>query len=408
MEDKQLKKGVIYNFIGMFSYLFAQWLITFIIVWICGYKDAGIFSLAMSVCATFYAFAGFGVRNYQASDLKQEFSERDYQVSRIITSILAFIGVFIYALLKKYNFETLFIILVYMFFKLTESTVDVLHGSMQRNLLFDKIGLSFFFRGILSLTTFSITLLITKNLLLAIIAMTITIYLFLYFYDLREYKKLGLDPGVTSKERQIKILLTCSVLAMNGMISSYTAAYPKIVLEQVLGSELLGIYTTYANPAMIIQVAASFLFSPFVSIFSKYYNNKDYKSLITSFSKCFLGIFVIAIIGLIGSTLLGEFAMRLLFGSEIISYKYLLNEMIIVSALTAASWLVTSFVVVIRNLKSLFVGTCIQLSMIMIFTKPFIENYQLSGANYILIITYIILIIFYIIAGALTIKKNKN
>ena len=71
MKNKKISKNIIYNSIGTFTYLFCQWLITFIVVWIAGYNTAGIFSLAMSITTTFSIFSTFNMRNYQSSDYKE-------------------------------------------------------------------------------------------------------------------------------------------------------------------------------------------------------------------------------------------------------------------------------------------------------------------------------------------------
>ena len=53
--------------------------------------------------------------------------------------------------------------------------------------------------------------------------------------------------------------------------------YPKIYAENIFGAEIYGYYASIAMPAIIIQVAASFIFTPLIPVFSEYYLNKDYK-----------------------------------------------------------------------------------------------------------------------------------
>ena len=131
-ESNKIKKSILYNSIGSFTYLFCQWIITFIVVWIAGYETAGILSLAMTVSTTYTVIASFNMRNYQASDIKNKFSEKTYITSRIITCLIALVLTIIYSLLKQFEIYQLLCIIFYMIFKLSEALVDVIHGSLQK------------------------------------------------------------------------------------------------------------------------------------------------------------------------------------------------------------------------------------------------------------------------------------
>ena len=405
-----LKKSIMYNSIGTFCYLFFQWLITFIIVWISGYEDAGKFSITMSIASTFYAISGFGMRNFQASDVNKEYSEKSYILSRIVTCSLALFGTLIYSLTLGYNLYLIFCINTYMIFKTSEAIVDVFHGSMQKKWLYKEIGISFIIRGFLSIIVFSTTLLISKSLLLAIILMAISVYFEIYFYDFKNYKNNFKKIGITSKKEITKLLITCIPLATVTFLTNYLVAYPRIQIKSILGDQILGIYTTFANPALIIQVAASFIFTPLVTVFANLYKEKNNKEFYKTLFKTSLITILIGSIGYIMAKLIGSYIMGILFGKEILPYSYLLCEVIIVSTLTALSWLLTSIIIVFRKQWILIIGSVLSLTLMIIFIKHFINLNKLSGVNILLMICYLVMIIFYLlyIIYFLNIKKSKG
>ena len=405
-----LKKSIMYNSIGTFCYLFFQWLITFIIVWISGYEDAGKFSITMSIASTFYAISGFGMRNFQASDVNKEYSEKSYILSRIVTCSLALFGTLIYSLTLGYNLYLIFCINTYMIFKTSEAIVDVFHGSMQKKWLYKEIGISFIIRGFLSIIVFSTTLLISKSLLLAIILMAISVYFEIYFYDFKNYKNNFKKIGITSKKEITKLLITCIPLATVTFLTNYLVAYPRIQIKSILGDQILGIYTTFANPALIIQVAASFIFTPLVTVFANLYKEKNNKEFYKTLFKTSLITILIGSIGYIMAKLIGSYIMGILFGKEILPYSYLLCEIIIVSTLTALSWLLTSIIIVFRKQWILIIGSVLSLTLMIIFIKHFINLNKLSGVNILLMICYLVMIIFYLlyIIYFLNIKKSKG
>ena len=406
-ESNKIKKSILYNSIGSFTYLFCQWIITFIVVWIAGYETAGILSLAMTVSTTYTVIASFNMRNYQASDIKNKFSEKTYITSRIITCLVALILTIIYSVFKHFKMYQILCIIFYMIFKLSEALVDVIHGSLQKKWRFDVIGLSFFIRGILTLSAFSITLLLSKDILLSIIIMMILTYVFIYFYDIKNYKKEYINLGSTTKKQIVNLLIICIPLVIYGFLFNYVSMFPKVTLEKILGTKMLGYYSTVATPALIIQVACSFIFSPLVSHFAELYDKNKIRELKRIMNKTNLLILIIGLLGIIFSHFFANFFLTLLFGEEIASYTYLFSGVIIVSTIIAIIWFLGTILTVIRDYKTLLLGASISLLTSLTLSKIMISTYGLNGTNYTLILAYAIQTIIYLIK-IYKMEKNEN
>ena len=412
MKNKKIGKNIIYNSIGSFTYLFCQWLITFIVVWISGYKTAGIFSLAMSVTTTFSIFSTFNMRNYQSSDYKECYSEKTYLYSRVFTCILSFLLMIIYCLFAKFNLFQFLCITIYMIFKISEAVVDILHGSLQRKWRFDIIGLSYFIRGLISIVLFSISLFITHNLLLALISMSIGVYVFIYFYDIRKYKLEFNILGKTSAIKVFQLLIQCIPLVIYGFLLNYYTMFPRVLANELFGTKTLGYYASVATPAIIVQVAASFVFTPLITLFSEYYNKKEYNKLYKTMFKVIAITVGIGLCAIIFSNFFGNIMFKVLFGDKILGYTYLFNGVIIVSTLTAIVWLLAMILTVARDYFRLVFCTIFTLAFNIVFTKMFLERYYLNGINYVLIASYIIqiilLLIFILNFKRRNIENNKS
>lgn len=403
---KEVGKSILYNSIGSGIYLFCQWLITFIVVWVSGYKTAGILSIAMSVSTTFCVIATFNMRNYQSSDLKNKYSEKTYLTTRVFTSIIAVFVTLIYSLIKGFSTTQFLCINAYMIFKISEAIVDVLHGSLQKKWRFDIIGMSYICRGIISIVLFSLGLYFTNNLLVALLLMSVGVYIFIAFYDIRKYKQNIKDYGNFKKIYLVQLLIQCVPLVLYGLIFSYVAMYPKVFAEGLYGATTIGYYASVATPALIIQVAASFIFTPLISLFANYYDKKDYKKFNKEMFKIIAIILILCIVALVGSHFLADWALNLLFGKKILAYTYLFSGVIIISTLTAIIWFLGMLLVVIRNNKVLILGALLALVTACIVTPLFLEKYYLNGINATLILAYTIQIIIYVVA--LLFKKKQN
>lgn len=384
-ETKKIGKSIIYNSIGTGVYLFCQWLITFVVVWLSSYKTAGILSISMSISTTFCVLATLNMRNYQSSDLSGKYSEKVYLKSRVLTCLLAIIVTFIYSLTKKFSFVQFCCVNIYMFFKISEAVVDVLHGSIQKKWRFDIIGLSYIFRGIISITLFSLGLFMTNDLIISLLLMTFGVYLFIYLFDIKKYKKIVKEYGGFKKMHLIQLLVHCIPLSLYGIIFSYVAMYPKVYAEGLYGAKLIGYYASVATPALIIQVAASFVFTPLISVYANYYEKKQYKKFNTSMIKVILFIIILSIFALIFSKYFAKLLLSMIFGKSIIKYTYLFSGVIIISCLTALIWFLGMLLTVVRKTKELLYGSLISLVIVWLITPKLLTIYNLSGINYILL-----------------------
>ena len=406
MNDK-IKKSIIYNSVGSFIYLFCQWIITFIVVWIAGYELAGILALAMSISTTFNVISSFSMRNFQSSDISNRFSEKTYIVSRIISCSIAFIVTILYCIIHRYSLYSACAVLIFMLYKISDAVVDVFHGSLQRLWKFDVIGFSFFVRGLILVIFFSLTLFLTNNIVLSLLMMTIFEYLFVYFYDYKKYRQSFKKLGQFNKIDLISLYIQCLPLVICGILLNYIAMYPRVTLESLYDSTILGYYATVATPAVIIQVSASFIYNPLISLFAENYKKKDH-----NFEKHVVFItIIILVLGIIGYLVSSIFADKFLFiiyGEEIVQYSYLFKWVVIVSTLCALYWFYNMLLVIMRKQSQILLGSTIGLIFILLFTRYAIENYYMNGINAILIISYILISAISLVFVFINLHKNYN
>ena len=239
-----LKQNILWNSVGNFMFFFFQWLLTYITTKILGFYNAGIFSLAISISNVTNALATYGIRNFQVSDLDNKYNNKTYITARLFTCCLSIFFCFIYLLVVGYDLFTFLCILVYNIFKMSESYTDVFHGIFQKHQRMDINGKSFIFKSILTFVSFVICALLTHNLLISIIVMTIFSYLLLLFYDYKMSFAFVNYIKENTNFNTIKLLLIETFpLAIYYTLSNLLPTIPKVALEKICGNELLGYYS---------------------------------------------------------------------------------------------------------------------------------------------------------------------
>ena len=382
-----VKNNILWSSAGSFIYMLTQWLLSVFIVRISGFDDAGTYSLAMSIANVFYGIAIYGMRNYQVSDISGKYENRQYIDSRFVTCLVAIIGCLIFTVINRYDLKTIIVICLYMIFKAHEALVDVFHGIDQKKWSMDIIGKSFIIRGLLNCTAFVVSLYIWKKLEVSILLMVVISYLVIGLYDVPKAGKIDEIWTGRNKKKVEELLKECFPLVVYVFMSTAITSIPRYILELYYGSSILGIYSSVSMPATVVQVMATYVFSPIMSLFALELSSRSKNRFSKLLFKCLGAITIIALLSLGGAKVLGKWALCLIFGKEIEPYAYMLIPVIICSILTALVWFSCSILTVLRDFKGLLISNACSLIGCIVLSIYYIKKYSMDGVNIVLILT---------------------
>ena len=411
MKEKSLKSNIIWNSTGSFIYLFSQWLLTFLIVILSpNLEDAGNLSLAISITNIFFNIACFNMRPYLVSDNVNEYSTEDYSTFRFYTIILSLVTCFIYILFFNYNVSQIICIMLYMVYKIGEAIVDLFHAFEQRKKRMDIGGISLSIRGVLSVILFVIGIKLFNNISIAILLMIVATFTFIFTYDLKNVKKFEVLKINLKNKKVLKLFLRFLPLAIGTILSSMSAAIPRQLLEKIDGANVLGMYATIATPAVIVQVAASYIYNPLLVSFSDYRKNNDYKGFTKMLIKSLMVVLGISLVCYIGSLYFSELLLRVLYGTKISEHYELFSVIIIYTSLTGFMFFAHNVLIIFRKIKELLFIYFIGFVICLLISNNLITNYGMNGVSYSLIIftSVIIVLMFIIIIKCILEMKNKG
>lgn len=399
MEQKKIsiQASVMWNSIGSIFYLGCQWLLTVLVVRIAGIDTAGTLSLAMSVCNIWYCISVYGMRNFQVSDTQDKYGNGTYIFSRYLTCAAALLGCVIYITVVGYDPEQKLCILLYFLFKFSEALYDVYAGIFQKEWRLDYAGKSMLVRGVLSIGAFTGLLLVT-SLPVAIAGMAAVCLAEVLLWDLFHARKIADTKPDWNVKKVMALLKECFPLLAYTLLSSVIGTIPRLFMERILGNYELGIYGSVATPTLIIQMAATYVFNPFVTLFAERYYQKDKKQFMRAFLNCTLAVAAISLVGIIGGKIFGEWGLNLLYGEEIAAHVELLIPLIICTILTAFSWLLCGILTAIREFKGLVVGNLLAVIVSTALSAPCESRFGMQGASLALaaavVVEIVILLIF--------------
>ena len=380
-----LLDSIYYN-VGNFIYLGVQWLISIVLVRMGGFEDAGYFSLAMTYGNIFCMLANYGLRSFQVSDIKNEFKDSTYIISRVLTiAISAILCLGFTSLFMGYSLNLNLLILCYIFYKLSESYADVITGIWQKagNMLF--IGISYTLKGISSLCSFLVAYHFTKNLLLSTFLMAVTHFVVLTAFDFSVTKKYTnhFKSYHCFDKNELTGLLKLGFMTMS--FNVFTALFnsiPRLVVEKRLSAEMLGIFSSLYNPTVIISTFAVGVLLPFAPKMAMYYQQGNKKPLAKMLFLCNGIIALMGIFGAGSTYLIGKPVFSLVYGKEILEYLNLFYILIAASVLLGMSYSYSYLLIAIRKFKPLLLFSALSCISVLGLSLYLIPEQNISGGAY--------------------------
>lgn len=401
-----MRKNIMWNTLGSVFYCVCQWLITLLVVHLSGYEDAGFLGLAMTTSSSFSAISLFSMRNFQVSDVLEEYKSGQYVGSRILTCIIAFICCSIGACFGNSLYQILCID-AFMLVRVAEAIVDVLHGINQKNNRYDLIGKSYILRGIATIVVFSAGSWISNNLLVTLVVMAIVNLAIAFLFDWTLTKKIdGFKPKIDKKV--LELLKRCVPIAIFSFLLSLENLIPKNVLQQCYGTEELGIYSSIASPTLVVQVFASVAFSPFLPMISKAYVEERYEDFLKMLRKAYVALMAMGFIVTGGAIVFGKFGLRILYGEDIIQHYEIFLPIVWVTILTAIIWILSSVVVALRKINPLLIGMGIDFMVCILLVHPLIIRFEKNGVSIVQIICLSLYVAYMIVLCEVTVSRKRK
>ena len=202
----------------------------------------------------------------------------------------------------------------------------------------------------------------------------------------------------------IELLIKCTTIMLFNFILSLETLLPKNILQQKYGVEALGIYSTIASPALVVQVFASVVFNPFLPAIAQIYVNKDF----IKYRKIIHNIYLLLVVLGVGVTaiamLLGKWGLKLLLGENILQYYELFMPIIWCTFLMAIIWIISAILTAMRKLKLLLAGIVGDFIICSFTMDYFIGQYGKNGVSFVQLFVFTIYIIYMVVVLEMVIR----
>lgn len=405
--DSDMKKDIAWNTFGNIFYGFCTWGITIIVVRLGSFEDAGYLSLAMTTSSTYNAIALFAMRNYQITDAKHVYTDGQYVSSRVISCIAAYAFLAVAAAFSGSVYQAVCII-AFMPVRLSEAFSDAFHGIDQMHDRYDLIGKSFALRGVAIIVIFVAGLVLTKNLAVTLVIISIATFAISILWDMRLTSKITTIRLRLKDSKILKLYLSCLPLMLFTFFMSMQVMYAKTVLQDVMGVAKQGIYASISNPTYAVQVMGAAVFAPFLPVLAEKLSEQDFKAFKKNVLKVTGILAVFAVFVLIMAALLGRWVLGIFFGKEILDYYELFIPVVIVVIINTFVYWFQGVLVALRQNVAVAAGMIADFIFFALTVRPAIGTWGMNGASYAQIIPLSCYILFEVIVVVVSTRRLEK
>lgn len=375
------------NTLGSGAWAMVFPVVTMVSTQLVGTEQAGMISMAFVVALLLMFLGNFGMRAYQVSDLAEEHSFTDYEISRVISCAAMLIVGWLYCMLRGYDSTMFNISMGVILFRLVDALADVYEGRLQQ---VDKLylaGISQAIRSMLALVVFCACLFFTRSATAACYGMAIAAAVTfvcvtwpLALLETPKSRKMSL-PSVG------QLFKMCAPLFVAIFLFNVIENMPKFVMEGSLTYDNQLYYNALYFPAQMILICAQLVYKPMLLRMAGVWQDSASRR---KFDLILVGIMLV-ILGITAAVWLvmawvGLPLMSMLYGIDFEPYRGLAYVMLVTGGVTAMIDFLYQVITVMRRQRDVATLYCVTFGFSLFIPLLLVSFAGLDGA----ILSYLI------------------
>lgn len=390
-------KGSLWNSLGSTMYGANSFIMLALVSRIGTVEQAGYFGIAFTTAQILYIVGLFGVNIFQMTDYQHQYRFSDYAKVKVFSCFLMLIGGIGSIFVMGDHPEKIAYLLTLTILMLLNAVGELYQSLFFQNNRLDLSGSALFYRTFWSLTIFSVTIFLTKDILLSVLLQILCNFVLTFYYGAKVATKfiLAEEKQERSKSSAVALALECVPLFIGMLLTNLIINASKYGIEFFLDDTAQGYYNMIFMPAQVINLCSQFLFKPLLNQYAILLE----KNRLSDFRKLLLKqiglVSVFTFVCCLITYWLGTPILGWLYKKDLSTLKSELTMVILGGGVFAACQLFYYIFVILREQrKILFIYIFVFLSSVAV-TALLVTRMRLTGAVLSFIITHVILLLVY-------------
>lgn len=355
-DDKIIRRTTFWNLVTSVMNASYSAVLMFLIGHLVGMDDVGVFSIASAYAYQCLVVGAFGVRNIHASDVTNEFSFSDYLYLRMVSGLAMYLLLLYYTFFQGYDLNKIAIILLFGLFKSIEAIEDLFHGEYHRYNRLDIGSILQASRFIITLLSFAIILILTRDLVVSLSVSTLLSFLVCIMQNKMMIPHFVQEHLTINKENLRSLFLVCLPVCLSNYISTYIVNLPKYAIDEIFGDEMQSVYGILVLPVVTINMLSVVIYRPMINGLSRDYYDCQYPVFFKKIAKQIIVIVILTLLVIIGGYLIGLKLLGMIYGISLEIYMISFIIMLIGGGLNTVAAFLNVILTVQRAQNKLLIG----------------------------------------------------
>lgn len=401
-----LKENTLWYTMGTMCSSATSFLLMIYVTRILGVDEAGVFSISYSVGQLMLSIGWFGTRQFQVSDINEEFKFSDYLSLKLFMTIIMMVGCLIYSVFLHFNTYKMLVTFLYCLFLICDVFADLFSARFQQ---VDKLflsGMSYIIRILGYNLVILFSLLCFKNLIVAIVLAMIYSALELTFFDLQLIKRISQIKIEFHMDKIIQLIKNCFPLFISSFLTTFIVNVPKNAIELNFDSSVQTYYNIIFMPSYIINLFCMFIFVPLYTSIANTWLNSTKDKFINTVVKLMIFDVLLSLVVFAGCYFLGIPLLELVYGADLHSVKSSFLVLIVAGCFTSMNSILSYIFTVIRRQKFMIYIYVVAMVLAQVMVKTLTLNYGIFGASLDYLIGIASITVMFMLGLVLVLRKD--
>ncbi len=377
-----VKRTYVWNLVS--SLLFSAQSAVFLLVAkrVSGETDAGAFIILFTVAQMLTSLGNYNIRDYQVSDIHEEYSFGTYYTARLTTECVMMLAAVLYAVFKKLDTQGIIVLLCLVAYRFVEGVEDVYHGVVHRKGRFDVASICMSMRMIVSSTVFIAAYIISKNQVTASVLLfcsSAVVYLFTIRVIKAQYPELKVR---LSFDGVVRLLTVCFPIFIGAFLYSYLINAPKYAIDSFMPKNIQTVYNILFMPIFVVNILSMFIYKPIIVRLSNLWSEGDMRGFFAQMIKQCVLIAVLDLIMIAGGYVIGLKLLGIIYAADLSEYMGIFCLLLLFGGVTAIGYYLNVLITIMRKQYYIILGYGTAFAVSLFSTGRLVKAYGINGAAY--------------------------
>lgn len=351
------QRGVLWNALGSGMYAASTVLLSFSTIRILGSYSGGIISIALTEGQILSHIVFFETRNYQNTDVGNEYQLVVYKRLKNLLSIVSIGIAILLTVIQGYTGEKALVFVMICLYRIIDGRADAYESELQHRNQLDVSGKSQFFRSILSVSVYCVFIYSSRQLLVSTIMllfMAIVTDCLLAWRVTRLYSGDGKMKADLSDT--LSLLMKCMPAAMGMLLWTIILSTSRICIDYMRSEDEVSYYQAIFLPISFFSLLTTFVFRPMLPYLTEQLKRREKKTIAGVIIKTIILIVTITMIGVVVGYTYGVSVIGMMTGLSLGPYRNAMGILLVSGGLNACTIILYYALLLFRNRKAIIIG----------------------------------------------------